>query len=728
MTSYENIFQSLNEEQTAAVKQQEGPVLIIAGAGSGKTRVLTSKIALHLQDGAQPDEILALTFTKKAAGEMKWRIKKMIGEEAAKGLAIGTFHSVFVKFLRIYHEFINFPEDFTIYDENDSESCLKACVGETLFGPDWNDKEKNKALTDEQKKARKAAMNRYKPHDIRGIISLAKNNMILPKQYRADPVIAARDRKYGRERLGDIYSLYMRKCHLAGAMDFDDILVYTEFLLRRNPEILKALATKFRYILVDEYQDTNRVQYDIVTKLASVHRNICVVGDDSQSIYAFRGAKIENILHFKDDYPEMQTFRLELNYRSTPQIVDAANLLISHNEERIPKTCTSRRREGEPIRLQFCEDDREEARFVKSYIQEEVRRRGIPYSSFAVLYRTNAQARALEDELIRSQVPYLIYSGTSFFDRAEVKDALAYMRLVVNPSDNEAFKRVCNRPARGISDATLSVIEAVSATDGAPLMRIADGADPANVALKEKPCKALKEFAGLIYRLRGETAGMDAYEATKAIIEATGIREYYQKEDGEDGVSRANNVMEILTSAMYYVQDARTEWENDLPDGEPATSLRDYLENISLLSNADTPEESTDHVSLMTSHCSKGLEYRTVFVVGVEEGLYPLIREDSTHFDEEEERRLFYVSVTRAMDRLILTTCGRRWIYGSPEAREPSRFIKEMGLEVAEVGEGSAAGDASWSPLANAHPKPYDDDDDDYVPVAGAVDGTEEDF
>jgi len=685
MTPYENILQNLNEEQTAAVLQQDGPVLIIAGAGSGKTRVLTSKIALHLQNGVMPEEILALTFTKKAAGEMKWRIKKMIGEENAKGLAIGTFHSVFVKFLRMYHEFIGFPEEFTIYDESDTESCLRACVGEVLFGPDWNNKEALKGLSEEQKKVRRTIMNLYKPHDIRGLISLAKNDMVLPGAYREDPIRMAIDRKHGRPQLVDIYELYMKKCFKAGAMDFDDILVYTELLLMRNPNIEKTLASRFRFILVDEYQDTNRVQYDIVRRLAAVHRNICVVGDDSQSIYAFRGAKIENILNFKADYPEMKTYRLELNYRSTPQIVDAANRLIEHNESRIPKTCVSRRRSGEPIHLEVCPTDRDEARFIKDYILSEVRSKNVPFSNFAVLYRTNAQARAFEDEFIRSHVPYVVYSGTSFFDRAEVKDVIAYLRLVVNTTDDEAFKRICNRPARGISDATLSILEAKGSAFGAPLMRLAADADSATLELKEKPCNALREFADMIYQLQRETAAMDACEAAKVIIDRVGIKEFYQKEEDDDGVSKANNISELVNSAFYYVQDARKEWEEDMPVGEPPVGLLDYLENISLLSNADTPDGTADHVSLMTSHCSKGLEYRTVFVAGVEESLFPLIKDESTRFDEEEERRLFYVSITRAMDKLVLTTCMTRWLYGTRDERQPSRFINEMALETTFV-------------------------------------------
>lgn len=682
---YSNILNNLNEEQKNATMQQEGPVLIIAGAGSGKTRVLTSKIALHLHEGVSPEEILALTFTKKAAGEMKWRIKKMVGEDSVRGLNIGTFHSVFVKILRQYHEEIGFPENFTIYDESDSESCLKECTGEVLFGIGWNDKETLKGVTKDEKAARKSILNYYKPHDIRGLISLAKNDMVSPKAYRSDSYRMERDRKNGRPKLVDIYALYQIKCFKAGAMDFDDILVYMEILLRKHSEVQKVLANKFRYILVDEYQDTNMVQYDIVRRLASVHRNICVVGDDSQSIYAFRGAKIQNILSFKDDYPEMKTFRLEINYRSTPQIVDAANRLIAHNENRIPKTCVSKRRPGDDILYKYCETDRDEARFVRNYIQAETKKYGTPLANFAILYRTNAQSRAFEDELIKAQVPYTIYSGTSFFERMEVKDVLAYLRLVVNPYDNEAFKRVCNRPARGISDATLAQLEAKATLQVEPLMSLAAEATTETIDVKEKACKALKDFAGLIYRLKEETAKMDAFEAAKRIIEAAGILEYYQKEEGDDGVDKSSNIHELLNSVKYFVEDATNEWENDLPVGEPPTSVCGYLENIALLSNADTKEEETDHVSLMTAHCSKGLEFRTVFVAGCEDGLFPLIKENfSTKFDEEEERRLFYVSITRAMDKLILTSCKKRFRYGTFEELPGSRFVEEMELPADE--------------------------------------------
>ena len=694
MTDY--ILDNLNSEQRKAVLQKDGPILIIAGAGSGKTRVLTSKIAMLLRDGVAPESILALTFTKKAAGEMKDRVRYMVNERS-RALLIGTFHSVFIKFLRLYHDSVGFPENFTIYDEYDAESCLKDCIGEVLWGPGWNEKEVVKQLSDEQKKHRKKMFNIYKPQTVHSIISLAKNELVLPRQYRQDEARLGMDRKFGRERICDIYEHYMRKCHNAGAMDFDDILVYTAWLLNRDKEACKELSQRFQYILVDEFQDTNYVQYKIVETLAEAHRNICVVGDDSQSIYAFRGAKIQNIFNFKDRYPELKTFRLETNYRSTGKIVDAANKLIANNDNRLPKTCVSSRGEGEDILFLGFPDDREEARFVTDYIQDAVRSGNARYNEFAVLYRTNAQARILEDTMLRSRVPYIVWSGTSFFDRAEIKDAIAYMRLVINPCDDEAFKRICNRPSRGISDATLSTVSAIAARLRVPLYKVAKSATEEETGLKARACEALRQFACTLDEMNKQTSTLDAFEAVELILETTGLLEYYSAEEGEDGLKKSNNLKELRDSVMYFMNDQKEEYEKDLPDGPLEVSLRDYLENIALLSNADTDtrKHEAENVSLMTSHCSKGLEFRTAFVVGVEESLFPLIREDSTRFDEEEERRLFYVSITRAMDRLILTHAESRFRYGSCTSNVPSRFIGEMGISEMGISEESEAPEQS---------------------------------
>ena len=674
-TEYE-ILASLNDEQRQAVLQTDGPVLIIAGAGSGKTRVLTSRIALLLQRGKEAEDILALTFTKKAAGEMRYRVKRMVGD-LVKGLSIGTFHSVFIKHLRVYHERLGYPEDFTIYDEGDTESCLKSCVGEVLFGQDWNNKEKVKAMTDDERRFRKELFKKYNPHDIRGIISLAKNNLVMPDDYRRDSERMRRDQKHGRGRLVEIYELYVKKCFAAGAMDFDDILVNMHRLLVENRDVLTNMALRFSYILVDEYQDTNALQYSIIRMLASGHGNITVVGDDSQSIYAFRGARIENIIGFQSDYPDLKTFRLETNYRSTSQIVDAANRLISHNQGRIPKTCRASRGNGAEIDVVRLDGDRDEARFVADYIQAAVRAGG-RWRDFAVLYRTNAQSRIVEDVFIKSHIPYLIFSGLSFFDRAEVKDAIAYMRLILNPNDNEAFKRICNRPARGISDATLSALEAKAAIYNGPLIREAQRAEPNELGIKDRACKSLHEFAKLVYALNRDIDGKDAVEATNIIFARTGILEYYRGEAGEDGLAKSNNLKELLNSACDFILTRKAEWEEDMPDGPLQVSLRDYLEDISLLSNADTKGFDGNSVCIMTSHCSKGLEFKTVFIIGVEKGLFPLIRDDLTPFEEEEERRLFYVSVTRAMDKLILTHCDKRWKYGDVDEPVLSPFVDEM--------------------------------------------------
>lgn len=677
-TSTQSILRDLNDEQRSAVLQKDGPILIIAGAGSGKTRVLTSKIALLLHDGVAPENILAITFTKKAADEMKSRVRGMVGD-AARGLSIGTFHSVFAKLLREYHKYIDFPKNYTIYDEDDSESCLKDCTGEVLFGEGWNSPETRKRLSEEDKAARKLLLSKYKPSVIHVYISRAKNDIILPEDYREDAGLMERDRKHGSPETWKIYSLYMWKCKKAGAMDFDDILIYMFKLLDEHPEIQKALGRQFRYILVDEFQDTNRVQCEIVHKLAAVHRNLCVVGDDSQSIYAFRGAKVGNMLNLKNVYDDIKTFRLETNYRSTGQIVDAANELISHNASRIPKTCRSARGEGEGITVKVLQDDREEARFVKEYISREVAG-GAKYSDFAVLYRTNAQSRAVEDEMLKARVPYIVYSGLSFFQRAEVRDVLAYLRLVVNPDDDEAFKRICNKPARGISDATKTTLSVWAGKRGLSLLKAAAQASPAATGLKAAACRNLISFSDKISSLGAMTAELDAYGAAALVIENVGIKRFYEEDEGEDGASRVNNIKELLSSVSYFIQDRRAEYAAGGGKGQLKVSLVDYLEDISLLSNVDTDTRKVgeDHVSLMTSHCSKGLEFKTVFVLGCEENLFPLLKDDSTEFDVEEERRLFYVSVTRAKDKLILTTCEQRWIYGSVEPAEESRFVEEL--------------------------------------------------
>lgn len=671
----EEILESLNEQQRAAVLCKDGPILIIAGAGSGKTRVLTSKIALLLHDGVDPHDILALTFTKKAAEEMRTRIGTMAGP-SARNLVMGTFHSVFVRFLREYHMYIGFPSNFTILDEDDAESCLKDCIGEVLFGVDWNDKQKTKELSEDKKKQRKHLLQVYKTRDVASRISLLKNDYVLPKDYFQEPSQMMYDTKKNRPELGRIYELYMKRCRRNASVDFDDILVYTRFLLDRYPDVAKTIARRFRYILVDEYQDTNAIQYSIILTLSQAYGNICAVGDDSQSIYAFRGARIQNILNFRLDFPDHKTFKLETNYRSTPQIVEAANRLIDFNINRLPKHCVASRQDGVPIDVQYLRDDRDEARFIAATIKRR-HDSGSRYSDFAVLYRTNAQARALEDALLRGKVPYVIYSGLSFFERQEIKDAIAYMRLVVNHDDDEAFKRICNRPARGISDATLTTLQVNASTLDRSIFSVARSLVDNPLGLKPAAVRSVLEFVRAVEGLTSLQESLDAIEAMQEILTRSGLYELYSKENDDDGRKRTANLDELLNGVRYYVQDQRLGDTYDLPD----ESLAGYLENIALLSAVDKKDDSKDKVALMTSHCSKGLEFPTVFIAGCEEGLYPAIRESSTEEELEEERRLFYVSLTRAKNEAILTTCYQRWKYGSIEESKPTRFIDEMFTE-----------------------------------------------
>ena len=677
LSRIENILAGLNDEQKAAALQTEGPVLVVAGAGSGKTRMLTSRIAVLLEQGAAPEEILALTFTNKAADEMKARIAAICGEKA-HGITAGTFHSVFVRFLRQFSTHLGFSPRFTIYDEDDSASCLKDCIGYILFGEDFKDKEKTKALSEEEKKSRKALLNIYKTKRIMGRISAAKNDMVTPRMYAQDDTRTSADQIAGIPRTKDIYREYMSRCHKADAMDFDDILLYMETLLEKVPQAKEYLAQRYRYILVDEYQDTNLVQYLIVKNLAAHWNNICAVGDDSQSIYAFRGARIQNILNFQKDYPDMKTFRLQTNYRSTPEIVAAANRLIENNTGRIPKTCHAFRQSGEAIDVVRCHDDREEARIIATRIKAlctlgEAQRH---YSDIAVLYRTNAQSRELEDALLDARIPYRIFSGLSFYERMEVKDTMAYLRLCINANDEESFKRICNRPARGISDATLATIQADAFANNRSLMDSARALRNDNLGLKDAAVKHVTEFIDLIDELSWDATEGDAHKAAKEIVEKTGILEYYRNQDKDsDGTKRSNNISELLNGIQNYVQD----YNDEHPDAKEPFSLTDYIEQVSLLSNADTGgDDNIDRVNLMTSHCSKGLEFPVVFVAGSEEGLFPLLMEDSIKFDEEEERRLYYVSITRAKDKLILTWCNRRRKFGQWDDSGKSRFIDEM--------------------------------------------------
>lgn len=677
---YESLLENLNQEQRAAVLAKDGPVLINAGAGSGKTRVLTSRIAMHLADGVAPWEILALTFTKKAAGEMRERIARLAGEQARQ-LVMGTFHSVFIRFLREYHDYITFPANFTIFDKEDADNCLKDVIGETLYGPQWKDKEYIKSLNEEQRKERKRTLERtYKLKDVSSRISLLKNAFIVPSDYRDDNDLISYDMRLGRTKMAEIYDGYMRRCKRSNAMDFDDILVYTYYLLSKFPDVARVISSRFRYVLVDEYQDTNVIQYKILTILTAVHGNVCVVGDDSQSIYAFRGARIENILNFRKDHDKCREFRLETNYRSTPYIVDAANALIHYNENRLDKNCFASRSGGSDIELKFVKNDRLEARFIAERMAK-AHKLGQPWNDMAILYRTNAQARELEDALLKQHVPYVIYSGMSFFERMEIKDVIAYMKLVINHDDDEAFKRVCNKPARGISDETLNSLLARASVTGLSLYQQAKDLGHDDCGLKPKPIKAVQSFITLIDSLAAENADNDAFETATNIINKTGIYALYKDDEDNDGQKRSRNIDELMNGISYFLDEEHENYANGNGEGKPKTEIADYLENIALLSAVDRTENDGDSVSLMTSHCAKGLEFGTVFIAGAEEGLYPALRNDSSQFDLEEERRLFYVSMTRARNELIITSCENRWKYGSMDECEPSRFLDEINVE-----------------------------------------------
>ena len=648
MENVNTILDELNDEQKSAVSCVEGPVLIVAGAGSGKTRVLTSRVAyiLALQEDAR---ILALTFTKKAAGEMKERIAALVGDRNVRRVVMGTFHSVFVRFLREYAESLGYPANFTIYDASDSQSAVKACLKEL-------------GLDDKV----------YKPRDVLSRISKAKNNLITVNAYLASQELQNEDYHSKRPRLGEVYKRYQERLKQSGVMDFDDILLNMNYLLRDNPEALRDIAGRFTHIMVDEYQDTNAAQYLILKKLAQFRRNLCVVGDDSQSIYAFRGAKIENILSFRKDYPECRLFRLERNYRSTQVIVDAANSLIAHNEGRIPKECYAVGESGERIRLLKAYTEQEEAIMIVAEILERMRTDRAQYQDFAILYRTNSQSRALEEQLRRRNIPYMIYSGNSFFDRAEVKDMMAYFKLVVNSRDDESFRRAVNKPARGIGDKAMEAVEGIARQQGWPLFR----------AAQEVP--KVKPFCEMITGLSTLVPATDAHELALRIAEQSGLYAFYKLDTSIEGMSRLANLDELLNSVAQFVEERENEAEDFLEEhaGEehPVYTLDDFLENVSLLSSVDvTEDEDTNNkVALMTAHSSKGLEFPYVFVAGMEENLFPSTTMLSSRSEVEEERRLFYVAMTRAKKAVRLAFAGTRMRNGKHESNAPSRFLKEI--------------------------------------------------
>ncbi len=664
------ILEGLNSEQKKAVECVEGPVLIVAGAGSGKTKVLTCRIARILEEGGDPARILALTFTRKAAGEMKERIALMVGGMKARRLCMGTFHSVFIRFLRDYAEFLGYPRDFTIYDTSDSVSAIKSCVREL-------------GLDDKI----------YKPKEILSRISMAKNSLITAESYAGSAQFRQEDSRTKRPRLGEVYTLYARRCRQAGVMDFDDILVNMNILLRDSREALEEISGRFDYIMVDEYQDTNYSQYLIIKKLSRKSRNICVVGDDSQSIYAFRGARIENILSFRKDYPDCRTFRLEQNYRSTQVIVDAANSLIAKNTGRIPKECFSKGERGEKIRLVKSYSEQDEALAIVDAITTRIMKESAEYQDFAVLYRTNAQSRAIEEAMRRRNMPYMIYSGNSFYDRAEVKDMMAYFKLAVNRNDDESFRRVVNRPARGIGDTTVAALSAAAHAMGCSLMQAATEGDLGAFGLKSGAVDRVRKFASMMAGFSLKAAGEDAHSAAVAMAVDSGLYLFYKSDLSVDGQSKAGNVEELLNSVKAFVEERNnSDYEDMKAEGKisddveitqvvlPPVTLADYLENVSLLSavDMDQGEEAANRVALMTVHSAKGLEFPYVIVAGMEENLFPSGGWLATPDQIEEERRLFYVAITRAKKAVWLTFAVQRMRNGKHENNPPSRFIGEI--------------------------------------------------
>lgn len=644
-----NYLDELNENQRQAVENIQGASLIIAGAGSGKTRVLTYRIAHLLKNNVRPGSILALTFTNKAAREMKERISAIVGQNTARYLWMGTFHSIFSRILRTEHEAIGYPSDFTIYDSSDSKNLIKSII-------------KDMKLDDKT----------YKPAVVSSRISAAKNNLVSSEVYSTLPEIAEYDQSIKMPLIGQIYKEYAKRCFLAGAMDFDDLLLKTNALLRNHPDILDKYQRIFEYILVDEYQDTNHSQYMIIKKLAAKHSNICVVGDDAQSIYSFRGARIENILNFQKDYPEHKVFKLEQNYRSTQNIVDAANSVIARNKKQIPKNVFSEKEKGTLIKVMSAITDNEEGYLVANEIADTRLRDHFLFSDYAILYRTNAQSRIFEESLRKRNIPYKIYGGLSFYQRKEIKDILSYFRLVINPRDNEAFKRIINYPARGIGQTSLTKLEQFSAQNNICIWEFATNIPLLVSEFNKGTAAKINEFTSLIESLREKLVTHNAFELASEIATTSGIMKDLYKDQTPEGVSRFENIQELLNGIQEFSISAREE-------GTPG-QLNNYMEDVALLTDQDSDKpEDKDHVTLMTIHSAKGLEFKTVFIVGVEENLFPSNQTGQKSLEElEEERRLFYVALTRAEKHAYLSYARQRYKWGKLEFCNKSRFIDEI--------------------------------------------------
>lgn len=641
-------IEGLNDAQKLPVLQKDGPMIVIAGAGSGKTRVLTLRIAYLMSLGVDAFNILALTFTNKAAREMKKRIADIVGSNEAKNLWMGTFHSVFAKILRFEADKLGFPSNFTIYDSQDSVRLISAIIKEMNL-----DKEV------------------YKPKQVLSRISSFKNSLITVKVYFNTPELMEADAMSKKPRLGEIYQNYVERCFKSGAMDFDDLLLRTNELLVRFPEVLAKYQDKFRYIMVDEYQDTNHSQYLIVRALSDRFHNICVVGDDAQSIYAFRGANINNILNFQKDYPDVQTFKLEQNYRSTKNIVQAANAVIDKNKTKLEKIVWTHNEDGPKVKVHRSITDAEEGRFVAATIFEQKMQNQLKNGSFAILYRTNAQSRAMEDALRKRDIPYRIYGGLSFYQRKEIKDVLAYLRLIINPRDEEALIRVINFPARGIGDTTMEKLTVVANHYKKSIYEVIENIEKLDLKLNKPTISKLQDFMFMIKSFQAISEKHDAFYVAEHVAKKTGLIQEFKKDATPEGVARIENIEELLNGIKDFIEGQK-EIEN------ATGSIAEFLEDIALATDLDKENTDEDRVALMTIHLAKGLEFPTVFVVGLEEDLFPSAMSLNSRADLEEERRLFYVAITRAEHQAYLTYAQSRYRWGKLSDCEPSRFIEEI--------------------------------------------------
>ena len=677
------ILQGLNPQQRAAVENYEQPSLIIAGAGSGKTRVLTSRIAYMLEQGVKPYNILALTFTNKAAEQMRTRIEQMVGP-VARYIRMGTFHSVFSRILRENATRIGFTDSYTIYEPSDCKNLLKSICKEMNLADD-----------------------KYKPARLLSRISFAKNCLVTPGAYVANSTYAAEDRQAQIPHFGDVYVEYCRRCKQNGAMDFDDLLLQTNVLLRDCPDVLAKYQEQFQYILVDEYQDTNFAQYIIIRRLSQLHGRVCVVGDDAQSIYSFRGAKIENILSFRNDYPAAQTYKLEQNYRSTRTIVDAANSVIEHNSRRMEKKCFSEGDAGDKIHILRGYTDREEADMIAEAIRSRLRETGDGWGEVAILYRTNNQSATLETALRRRAMPYRIYKGSSFYDHKEIKDMLAYIRLVINPKDDEAFKRVVNYPMRGIGDTTVGRIAQLAAERGQSMWEAVDAlvAEAATLGdpMQRTIARKVTEFVNLIRSLQVARQDKSLYDFGLELASRSGILAQYRTENTPEATSAVENIEELLNGMQLFTEQCEAEIRAGEREESQQPTVEEWLQNIMLLTDMDNKEEEGDErITLMTVHSAKGLEYKYIYIVGCEENLFPSQRALESGDGLEEERRLFYVALTRAKQEATLSYCDMRFKWGNMEFSQPSRFLREIDSRYVECDE-----DLNAAPPRAAEPEGF---------------------